>query len=117
MNSAAIDDCDPIGDRGGAVIVVGCVDHGCGVVAIELPEFEAKAFPQLEVEGGKGLVQEIEPRPSDDRTRDRDPLTLTAAQRLDVALQQMIDLQRARGICHTPVHLGLILAKGGRAEG
>ncbi len=78
-------------------LIVGDVDHRRLELLMELRQLVAHAGAQRRIEIGQRLVEEEHIRLADDGATDGDALPLAAGQRLRLPLQQVLDVQPARG--------------------
>ena len=96
-----------VGQRHRLFLVVGDVDGGDAERALQLLQLGARFQPQLGVEIGEGLVEQEQPRLAHDGAGQRAALLLAARQLAGLAVEQMVDLDLARGFLHRGLDLGL----------
>ena len=83
------------------------VDRGRAELLLQLPDLDAHRDAQLGVEIRQRLVEQEGLRPPHDRAAHRDALALAAGELARLAVEQLLDLQDARGLAHALVDLGL----------
>ena len=98
---------DAVGQRHRLDLVVGDVDHRRLQVLMQLRELIAHPHAQRGVEVGQRLVEQEHLGLAHDRAADGHALALPARQVLGLALEQVLDVQDARGVAHRAVDLVL----------
>ena len=95
-----------IGQRHGLFLVVRDVDGRDAERALQLLQLGARFHAQLGVEIGERLVEQEQARLANDGARQRTALLLAARQLAGLAVEQMVDLDLARGFLHRGLDLG-----------
>ena len=97
---------DPVAHRHGLDLVVRDVDGGDAEPLLQRGDLGPGLHAQLGVEVGQWLVHEEDLRLTHDRAAHRDPLALTAGERLRLAAQQLlVHVEQARGLLDPTVDL------------
>ena len=94
LEPAGIHHADPARHRHRLFLVVGDDDEGHAEAALQLHQFELRAFAQLLVERGQRLVEQQHLRPPRQRARQRHALPLAAGQLIGLALLQPVELDQ-----------------------
>ncbi len=89
---------DARGQRHGLDLVVRDVDHGRAQVVVQLLQLAAQFGAQLGIEVGQRLVEQEDLGLAHQRAADRHALALAARELRRLALQQLGQLQHARGV-------------------
>ena len=95
-----------VGQRHRLFLVVRHVDGGDAERALQLLQLGARFEAQLGVEVGQRLVEQEQARLAHDGARQRAALLLAARELAGLAIEQMVDLDLARGFLHRGLDLG-----------
>ena len=88
LDPAVVEDGDPVAHHQRLLLVVRHVDHGRAQLPADAQDLQLERLAQLLVERAERLVHEQQPRPEDDRPRERDPLLLAARQLARIAVAE-----------------------------
>ena len=97
---------DAVAECHGLFLVVGDVEGGRLELPVQALEFGPHLNAELGVEVAERLVEQEGGGLPDDGPPDGHPLPLPAGKGLGLALQQVLDVQNARGLTHARVDLG-----------
>src|SRR6185503_11910026 len=89
-------------------LIVGDVDHGGLELLVEASQLGAHRDAQGGVEVGQRFVEQEDLGAAGDRAADRDALALAARELLGQALEQVLDLEHARGVADALLGVGLV---------
>ena len=104
---AVAHDRDPLAHRHCLDLVVGDVDHRGPEALVDACDLGAGLDAKLGVQVGERLVHEEHGGLAHDRPAERDALALAAGELLGLAVQQLLQLEDARGVVDALVDVGL----------
>jgi hypothetical protein len=96
---------------------VGDEEEGDPDLIVNLVEVEKHSLTELEIEGGKGFVEEKNLGTVDDRPCDRDPLLLTSRDMRRTLVRVVLHLDQIKGPVDGTVPLGATLLRHPKTEG
>ena len=92
LDPTEVEDRDVVAHRERFVLIVGHVDERDADLDLDPLELDLHLLPQLQVERAERLVEQEDPRSVDERTRERDPLTLPARQLGDAPIAVAVEV-------------------------
>ena len=98
---------DAVGQGHGLHLVVRDVDHGGLQLLVQLGEFIAHLHAQRRVQVGKRLIEQEHRGLAHDGAADGHALALATREIFRLAVQQVFDVQDARGVAHRRLDFGL----------